>query len=165
MEEAEIRIFPRSALALVDMRVSDLPTRVSENGPAFLDAATTHEKKVIELNKEFGPELPEPIVAVYPQDGTIVPTHAFAILDGAPWVEPEQAKAANVFLQFLLSDQQQRRLLSHGLRPAYPDASLGPPIDDRNGANPQANLAPIEVPEPQVILDIVELWEEIRNSP
>ena len=90
LEEADIHIYDRSDRALVEMRV---------NGPKFLDAATTYEQEVVELNKEFGPALPEPVVAVYPQDGTIVPTHPFAILDGAPWVTPDQARAAGIFME------------------------------------------------------------------
>ena len=156
LEKAEISIFDRSERALVEMRV---------NGPASLDAATTYEKKVIEINKDFGPTLPEPIIAVYPQDGTIVPTHPFVILDGAPWVKSEQARAAIVFQQFLLSEDRQSRLVNHGFRPTNATGTLKDPIVRRYGADPQANLAPIEVPDRQVIDEIVKLWEEIRKSP
>ncbi len=100
-QTALIRIHQRSDRVLRDMR---------DKGPEYLDAGTNYEKKVIEVMQDSRPLLPEPIVAVYPQDGTIAPTHPFAILDGAPWVTPVQAEAAAVFLQFLLSDQQQSRL-------------------------------------------------------
>jgi len=164
LEEAEIRIFQKSEWALVAMRVSDSATRMSENGPAFLDAVTTYEQEVIELNLNYGPILPEPIVAVYPQDGTIVPTHPFAILDGAPSVTPEQANAATVFLRFLLSDQQQSNLQSDGLRPANPDTVLEDPINHSNGADPQAITVMVEVPDARVIKAIVALWECIRQE-
>lgn len=165
LEKAEMRIFQKSEWALVAMRVSDPPTRVRDNGSAFLDAVTTYEKEVIQLNENHGRILPELIVAVYPQDGTIVPTHPFAILDGAPWVESEQAKAAAVFQEFLLSEDRQSRLVDDGFRPADPTRPLESPIDHLHGANPQANLVQVEVPQSQVIDDIVKLWEEIRKSP
>jgi Ca-activated chloride channel family protein len=164
LEEAEIRIFQKSESALVAMRVSDSATRMSENGPAFLDAVTTYEQEVIELNLNYGPILPEPIVAVYPQDGTIVPSHPFAILDGGPSVTPEQANAAAVFLRFLLSDQQQTNLQNDGLRPANPDKVLEDPINHSNGADPQAITVMVEVPDAQVIIAIVELWECLRRG-
>ena len=117
LEEAEIRIFDRSERALRDMR---------ERGPEYLDAVTSYERKVVEVNQVYRPILPEPIVAVYPQDGTIVATHPFAILDGAPWVDSVQAEAAAVFLQFLQSEQQQQLLLSqYGFHPADVAAPLG----------------------------------------
>ena len=151
LEKAELLIFERSERALRDMR---------ERGPEYLDAVTAYENKVIEVSQD--PLLPEPIVAVYPQDGTIVATHPFAILDGAPWVEPVQAKAADVFLQFLLSEQQQSRLVDDGLRPTDPTKPLRPPIDPLYGADPEANLALVEVPGTQVIDAIVELWTCMR---
>ena len=153
LEEAEIRIYERSALALVAVR---------ENPPGYLDAATTYEKKVIEINKEFGPTLPEPIVWVYHQDGTIVSTHPFTILDEAPWVTAEQAKAAAVFQQFLLSQDRQSRLVDDGFRPTDLTKPLRDPILRRYGADPQANLKPIEVPDRQVLDDVVKRWECVR---
>ena len=152
-ETALIRIHQRSDRVLREMR---------DRGPEYLDAGTNYEKKVIEVMQESRPLLPEPIVAVYPQDGTITPTHPFAILDRAPWVTPVQAEAASVFLQFLLSDQQQSRLVSHGLRPTDPTKPLGPPIDRLHGVDPGANLVLVEVPGTQAIGAIVELWTCMR---
>ena len=152
-QTALIRIHQRSDRVLRDMR---------DKGPEYLDAGTNYEKKVIEVMQESRPLLPEPIVAVYPQDGTIAPTHPFAILDGAPWVTPVQAEAAAVFLQFLLSDQQQSRLVSHGLRPTDPTKPLGPPIDRLHGVDPGANLVLVEVPGTQEMGAIVELWTCMR---
>ena len=102
---------------LIRDRSDEVCQLMREAGSSFLDACISYEKEVIEVNSRYGPQLGEPIVAVYPQDGTIVSTHPFAILDGATWVKSEQAKAAAVFLQFLLSNQQQSRLASHGFRP------------------------------------------------
>lgn len=48
-----------------------------------LDAVTTYKKEVIAFNRARGPSLREPLVAAYPQDGTVVAGHPFAIMDGA----------------------------------------------------------------------------------
>lgn len=156
LEERTIRIYEKSALALEDMR---------KNPPGYLDAVTTYEKDIIELNREFGDPLTEPIIAVYPQDGMIVPTHPFAILDGAPWVTSEQAEAAAVFQRFLLSKEQQSRLVDNGFRPTDPTEPLRDPIVRRNGADPQAHIEPIEMPDRPVIDKFVEIHGEIRKSP
>jgi ABC-type Fe3+ transport system substrate-binding protein len=117
---------------------------------------------MMESNITYDAQLKEPIVAVYPQDGTIVATHPFAILDGAPWVTPDQGRAAAVFLGFLLSDQQQSRLASYGFRPTDPATSIDSPIDPLYGANLRANLVIVEAPGTQVIGAVVELWKCVR---
>ncbi len=150
------------AAPIIHEKSETVCTWLRERGPSFLDGCTSYEKEIIENNLIYGPTLPEPIVAVYPQDGTIVATHPFAVLDGAPWVTSEQAEAAAVFLRFLLSDQQQSRLKGHGFRPTDPDLLLGPPIDPINGANPRANLVVVEVPGTEVIDAVVQLWTCIR---
>ncbi len=138
--------------------------RMREQGnPSFLDACISYEKEVIETFIAH-PELREPIVAVYPQDGTIAPTHPFAILGGAPWVSQEQARAAAVFMEFLLSDQQQSRLMVFGFRPSDPDDPIEWPTDASDVANSEANPVIVEIPDTQVIDAIVELWKCVRQG-
>jgi Ca-activated chloride channel family protein len=108
-------------------------------------------------------KLREPLVAAYPQDGTIVAEHPFAILDGADWVSPEQAEAARIFQRFLLSAEQQQVLVGFGLRPADTRASLASPIDRTNGANPEANLAEVHVPERLVFDRVTEVWHRVKK--
>jgi Ca-activated chloride channel family protein len=132
-------------------------------GPEFLDAISTHEKEVIAFNQANGQKLREPLVAAYPQDGTVVAEHPFAILDGADWVSPDQAEAARMFQRFLLSTEQQQALASYGLRPADTRASLASPIDRTNGANPEANLAEVHVPERLVFDRVTEVWHRVKK--
>lgn len=136
--------------------------RMRSGGPEYLDAITTYEQEVIEFNKDRT-GLRESMVAVYPQDGTVVVTHPFAILDRAPWVNGEQVKAAETFRKFLLSRQQQSFLLQNGLRPADPAAPLGTPIEPTYGANPQANLKILEMPDILVFDRVVEVWHEVKK--
>ncbi len=115
------------------------------------------------LIADYGPTFPEPIVAIYPQDGTIVATHPFAVLDGAPWVSPQQAGAAEVFRKYLLSSERQSVLPQFGFRPADPSAVLGPPLDAAHGVDSRSNLALAEVPTGEVINAIIRRWEDIRS--
>jgi uncharacterized protein with von Willebrand factor type A (vWA) domain len=93
----------------------------------------------------------------------VVVTHPFAILDGAPWVSPEQVQAAELFRQFLLSPAQQALLLQSGLRPADPQALLGPPLEAAYGANPEAPLVPLDMPDVLVFDRVREVWHEVKK--
>jgi len=146
-----VRICDKSDICLRLMR---------EEGPANLDATTAYEQQVIDLNAGWGPTLAEPVVAVYPQDGTILATHPLSILDGAPWVKPEQAKAAEIFLRFLLSKPQQSVLPRYGFRPLDDSIPLGSFFDPRYGVTPKANLVLVDVPNSQVINAVVKLWDD-----
>jgi Ca-activated chloride channel family protein len=137
--------------------------KMTTGGPEYLDAVVTYESNVIATNLRSAADLREPFVAVYPQDGTIVVGHPFAILDGAPWVSSEQARAAELLRSYLLSGEQQARLAEYGLRPADVAAKPGPPIDLSHGANPDANLVALSVPETLVIDRIGEVWHQVRK--
>jgi Ca-activated chloride channel family protein len=152
-------------LAKVHSGKSDvwLLDKMTGGGPEYLDAVVTYEANVIARNRNAAGSLREPLVSVYPQDGTIVVGHPYAILDGAPWVTPEQVEAAGIFGDFLLSSEQQQKVLELGLRPADADVPLGSPIDTSLGANPNANLVPLPVPETLVIDRIGEVWHRIRK--
>jgi Ca-activated chloride channel family protein len=136
--------------------------RMRTGGPEYLDAIITSEPEVVEFNKNQS-GLREPMVAVYPQDGTVVSTHPFAILDGAAWVSPDQAKAAEIFRKFLLSSEQQSLLVQNGLRPADPKAALGSPLEAAYGANPAAKLVAIEMPDVLVFDRVREVWHEVKK--
>ena len=113
---------------------------MQSGGPAYLDAVTTYEKNVIGFNRQ-NPDNPwGKLVSVYPQDGTVVADHVFAIMDRAPWVSEEQLRAAEIFREFLFTLQQQELLVGYGLRPAESTISLASPLDASNGANPSAYL-------------------------
>jgi Ca-activated chloride channel family protein len=153
VEKAKVHSGKKSAWLLDRMRTG---------GPEYLDAITTYEQEVVEFNKNPS-GLREPMVSVYPQDGTVVVTHPFAILDGAAWVSPERVKAAEMFRKFLLSAEQQSLLLKYALRPANPQAPLGPPIEAAYGANPAAKLVTIEMPDTLVFDRVREVWHNIKK--
>jgi Ca-activated chloride channel family protein len=142
---------------------SFLLDQLKSGGPEYLDAVTTNEKEVIAFNLENAGKLREPLVAAYPQDGTVDSDHPFAILDGADWVSAEQAEAAGVFERFLLSDERQRALVATGLRPAEPRSGLGAPFERANGVDPAANIVTVPVPDPGVVARITEVWHRVKK--
>ncbi len=157
VEQAIVHRGTASPLILAAMR---------DGGPAFLDAVTTYERNVIGFNQQNPQNSSGPgqMVAVYPQDGTVVADHPFAVMDNADWVTDEQVEAAKVFQDFLLSTEQQRKLMESGLRPIDPDIPLGPPIDSSNGANPAADVVKeLQVPDVLVVDQVVAVWNDLKK--
>jgi Ca-activated chloride channel family protein len=134
-----------------------------DGGSDYLDGITTYEQEIVAFNRENGPNLREPLVAAYPQDGTIVAEHPFAILDGAEWVTPEQVQAATLFREFLLSEGRQAAVRESGLRPANPAAPAMPPIEARFGAVPGATITSITPPDVLVLDRLTEVWHEVKK--
>ena len=137
--------------------------KLREGGPEYVDAIITNEAEVISFNRANGPRLREPLVAAYPQDGTLLFNQPYAILDGAPWVTPDQVEAAKVFRKFLLSAPLQEAVRSMGLRPADLATKLGSPFETANGVNPEARLAALELPDSLVINRVIEVWHKVRK--
>jgi Ca-activated chloride channel family protein len=137
--------------------------KLVDGGPEYLDAVVTYESNVIATNRSQGSRLREPLVAVYPQDGTVVVGHPYAVLDKAPWVSADQAAAAGVFGRFLLSNEQQQAVLGSGLRPVDASVKLSSPIDPSLGANPEAKLVALEIPEPRLLEKLGEVWHRIKK--
>ena len=134
-----------------------------DGGSDYLDGITTYEQEVVSFNRENGANLREPLVAAYPQDGTLIAEHPFAILDGADWVSPEQGEAATLFRDFLLSEGRQAALRESGLRPANPGSPAMPPIEPRFGAVPGATIVPITPPDVLVLDRLTEVWHEVKK--
>jgi Ca-activated chloride channel family protein len=124
---------------------------------------TTYEKEVIAFNRRTAGKVREPLIAAYPQDGTIVADHPFAILDGTPWVTPEQVEAARIFREFLFTEDQQEALMETGLRPADSRVKIAP-IDRNNGVNPGAVSVILEVPDVLAIERAVEVWDAVEKQ-
>ncbi|MFQ6029483.1 MAG: VWA domain-containing protein [Dehalococcoidia bacterium] len=137
--------------------------QMQTGGPEYLDAVTTYEKNVVGFNLQNGQNLREPLVAVYPQDGTVVADHTFTIMDRAPWVTEEQVAAARVFQQFLLSPAQQEAFLPFGLRSSDPNVPLSDIITAANGAIPSKDLVTLEVPDTLVVDLIVGIWRDVKK--
>ena len=138
--------------------------RMISGGQDYLDAVITYESNVIKMNRKHGRHLAEPLVAIYPQDGTVFVGHPFAILDATPWVSEEQLAAAKIYRNFLLDKPQQQMVLTLGLRPADETIAIDAPIDSSNGANPEAKLIPLTVPDPIIMDRIGEVWHSVKKK-
>ncbi len=100
---------------------TDLLDKMIEKGPSYLHAVTNYETNVIRYNRQYyfvsNPSIPEPLVFIYPSDGTFWMTNPLCIVDQASWSTSETIEAAKIFQKFALTNDQQRAMASVGVRP------------------------------------------------
>lgn len=137
-------------------------------GLSYISAVPVEEKQLIAYNQgqiatpgiQTGRRPTNPLVAIYPADGTLVADHPYVPLR-APWVDGPKQTAADMFLAFLQQPDQQRLFLDAGFRdhagkagglagPATGTTTAGPPIVDRP-------------PSPAVLLHIERAWQQLRK--
>lgn len=145
---------------------TDILTRMTQRGPDYLHAVTSYESNVIKWNTDHAEELQFPLVAIYPAGGTFWVQNPYCILD-ADWVGPEQAEAARIFRDYLLSPSQQARTVKWGLRPADVSVALQAPIDMAHGAVPtitQNQVPHLPYPSDEIINHIIEIWHQVKKK-
>jgi Ca-activated chloride channel family protein len=131
------------------------------NGPQYLSAAILYESMVVESYGESN--LPFPIVAIYPKEGTFWSDHPVGVVE-RPWVTPEHREAAAAYIQYLLDKPQQQKALSYGFRPASVDVAAGAPLDAQHGVDPAEPRTTLEVPAVDVIERVLAVWRTNKKS-
>ena len=136
-------------------------TEMFEKGVNYLSAAVMYESLVVEANQgQFG-DLPYPVVAIYPKEGTFYSDHPFAILH-ASWVTPARQAAAQVFRNYLLAPTSQQKALRYGFRPGTSPTSV--PIDQAHGVDPTQPATLLQVPDALVVNAVESAWNELRRK-
>src|SRR5499427_7524515 len=130
-------------------------------GPQYLSAAVLYENMVIESYSESN--LPFPVVAVYPKEGTFWSDHPIGIVE-RDWVTPERRDAAKLYIQYLLQRPQQEKAISYGFRPGSVDVPLASPIDASHGVDPKEPKTTLEVPSVPVMDAILSLWQQKKKA-
>jgi Ca-activated chloride channel family protein len=149
--------------------------RADRSGTAltYASAAAVEEKSILDYNAgnpdgilEPGEEPVEPripLVAVYPSEGTLYSDNPFFILD-APWVSADQTEAAEKFQAFVQLPENQEKVLEFGFRPGNPDVEIAAPITAANGVDPLQPETLLEVPQPEVMIDLLDAWDRQRKG-
>ncbi len=142
------------------------------SGLTYASAVAVEEKSVIDYNRgdpdgvrQPGeePRPPRvPLVAIYPEEGTLYSDNPFFVLD-ADWVSDEERAGAEAFGAFVQRPENQERVLEYGFRPGNPDVAIGAPITPENGVDPDQPQTLLEVPEPEVMVELLERWDEQRK--
>ena len=130
--------------------------RMFSGGPGYLHAAVLYESLVVESRAQAN--LPFPIVAVYPKEGTFWSDHPIAVVE-REWVTPDHRDAARQYVDFLLAAPQQARALPHGFRPASVEVPVGAPLDLAHGVDPAQPKTTLPVPPVEVMDGILALWK------
>lgn len=149
--------------------------RADQRGTAltYASAVAVEEKSVIDYNQgnpdgvlDPGEEARPPkipLVAIYPTEGTLYSDNPFFILE-ADWVDQQQAEAARLFEEFVQEPENQERVLEFGFRPGNPEVAIGAPVDESNGVDPNQPQTLLQVPEPPVLVQLLENWDEQRKD-
>ena len=94
------------------------------------------------------PEPPrDPLVAIYPEEGTLFSDNPYIILD-AEWVDEAEAAGAALFEEFVQRPENQERVLEFGFRPGNIEVPIGDPITAANGVDPAQPQTTLAVPDP-----------------
>ncbi|HLU95622.1 MAG TPA: substrate-binding and VWA domain-containing protein [Thermobifida alba] len=136
-------------------------------GLTYVSAVAVEEMSVVHYNQgnptgdpesAEGAELPNvPLVAVYPEEGTLMSDHPYVVLDWAD--EPRRAAAAD-FLEYLLGDEAQQLFLDNAFRGH--DGATGELLREDNGVLP-AKPAELPLPSATVLDAMLENWAELRK--
>jgi Ca-activated chloride channel homolog len=101
-----------------------------------------------------------PLVAIYPKEGTLFSDNPWVTLD-ASWMTAAKRQAAQQFLEYVRSPEQQQRFQRFAFRNAQ--GVPGANISAENGllpAQPKLTLTP---PSPEVLDRIQSGWEDVRK--
>jgi len=131
-------------------------------GPQYLSAAVLYENMVIESYDKEKYQLPFPVVAIYPKEGTFWSDHPVGIVD-REWVTEEHREAAEKYIEFLLAEEQQKRAMEFGFRPAIATIPLEAPVDTDHGIDPKQPKTTLEVPSAAVMEEIIALWKKNKK--
>jgi Ca-activated chloride channel family protein len=139
---------------------------------SYASAVAIEEVSIIAYNRgdpgDTGMENPippnVPLVAIYPEEGTLFSDNPAYVLD-APWVSEVQRRAALDFRSFVIDvPENQARALEFGFRPGNPAVPTGEPISSGNGLNPSQPKTELELPQPAVLAALVDSWESYRKT-
>src|SRR5262249_59092407 len=93
--------------------------------------------------------------------------HPYYLLD-VPWSSPDQRRAAEAFLRFLMSEPQQRAALAHGFRPGNLDVPVLGVGDSPFLRYPHAGLRVdlkgiVPPPGDEVVERLLAFWEKTHG--
>ncbi len=143
------------------------------NPYTYVSAAAVEEKSVIDYNtgnpdgvlsQGEQPRPPRvPLVAIYPEEGTLYSDNPLMILD-AEWVDDDEKAAARKFVEFVQRPENQEKVLRFGFRPGNPDVAVTSPIDAANGLDPTQPQTLLDVPAPDVTVQVLDAWSQQRKA-
>jgi len=136
----------------------------AENGPSQIQVFVVYENVVIDNSLTALKTWNDSLVAIYPEEGTILNDHPFAILN-ATWVDVWERFAASQFLLYLLDPSSQELAQKHGFRPANPSVPLDESIfNEANGVKFKIDVPVLKPPPGDILEAILTVWVDVKKS-
>ncbi|UCC33390.1 MAG: substrate-binding domain-containing protein [Candidatus Bathyarchaeota archaeon] len=136
----------------------------ADNGPDAIQFFGIYENVVLENSFRALQKWDDPLVALYPESGTLMADHPFVILNGT-WVDPWQRFAAGQYLFYLLQPGNQELAEEHGFRPAISTVPLDEDVfNPLNGVQYEIDVPVLKPLEGDVMEAIFTAWVRVRNT-
>jgi len=136
----------------------------AENGPSAIQLFGIYENVVMDNSLKALTKWNDPLVAIYPEMGTLIADHPFVILNGT-WVNSWQRFAAGQYLFFLLEPENQELAEKHGFRPAIASVPLDQTLfDPSNGVQYEISVPILKPLEGKVMEAIFSAWVAVKNT-
>jgi Ca-activated chloride channel homolog len=108
----------------------------------------------------------EPMVMIYPKEGSMMRNNIAGIVK-ASWVTDEQVEAADMWIDYLRADKQQRAFMQAGFRPVA-GLKIDDPASKINGKygldpNPKTRILSPELIDPGVAAAIEASWVDVKR--
>jgi ABC-type Fe3+ transport system substrate-binding protein len=134
-------------------------------GPSSYDALFVYESVAIDYLKNAEGRWGQ-LRVVYPEYNAWNENPYYIV--NASWSSPDQRKAADAFLNFLLTEPIQKQSLVHGFRPANPSVPVkfaDSPFVQYAGNGVQVDLQKIcEPPRAEVVNNLLASWQRSQGS-
>ena len=113
--------------------------------------------------EQTAPPLKRDVVMIYPKEGSAEHNHSASIPE-APWITPEQREAAEIWINYLRQDEQQRAFAAAGFRPVT-GLPPGEKISGRYGLDPTKPTVIVNPDriEEEAFARITATWPEIKR--
>jgi Ca-activated chloride channel homolog len=140
-------------------------------GLGYVSAVAVEEKSVVDYNsgnpsgnlKTLGdhPEPKVPLAAVYPKEGTLYSDSPYVVLE-APWVTEEKRAGAADFLEYLKTEESQKRFTDVGFRTF--DHEAGEPILQSDELIADGVKIELSAPSADVLDAVRATWTDVRKE-
>lgn len=157
---AKVRAIERSIVHYGDTTVH-IAKQLAKHGRAYASAVVLGEATLLRFNRTRA-RRGERLVAIYPKEGTFFREHPFIVLD-APWVAPDQKRAARDLGRYLADKITPQLAAKHDYRPAQPQAELPVKRWRELGDDVSLQTERLEMPKPPVLDAIQRAWRADRK--
>ncbi len=142
----------------------DFGAWAADNGPDEIQFFGIYENVVLDNSLKALKKWGDPLVAIYPESGTLLADHPFVVLNGT-WIDRWQRFAAGQYLFFLLESENQELAEEHGFRPAIASVPLDQTIFNlSNGVQYEINIPIMKPLKGEVMEAIFTVWVKVRRT-